>query len=92
MFLSLLLVACGTPAATTGTADAATVLAAADAHDGNVDHVVSECTGCGLAMPGNAAHSVKHEGYELHFCGDSCKAGFEKDPVAGVAGLEESVK
>ena len=92
MILSLFLVACGTPAATTGDANAAPVLAAADAHDGTVDHVVSECTGCGLGMPGKAEHSVKHEGYELHFCGESCKGNFEKDPKAGVANLEAAVK
>jgi YHS domain-containing protein len=70
----------------------AAVLAAADAHDGTVDHVVSECTGCGLAMAGDAANSVTHEGYELHFCSESCKSNFEADIPAGIARLEGAVK
>jgi hypothetical protein len=84
----LLLAACGAPA---GEAQAS-VLASADAHDGSVDHVVHECTGCGLGMPGDAAHAVKHAGYELHFCSDGCKKGFEADPAAGVARLGEVLK
>lgn len=83
MVLSLLLAACGTPAP----ADAATILAAADAHDGAVDHVVHECTGCGLGMPGDPAHTAKHEGYDLQFCSETCQAGFEADPAKGVAQL-----
>ena len=82
----LILLACGTPAVAP-----TDVLAAADAHDGTVDKVVSECTGCGLGMAGDAAHSVTHEGYELHFCSDSCKSGFEADPVAGLKNLEQAV-
>ena len=72
--------------------DAAEVLAAADAHDGAVDHVVGECGGCMLGMAGDPAHVVTHEGYELHFCSEGCKAGFEADPAAGVARLAEAVK
>jgi YHS domain-containing protein len=83
---------CAGSLAPTGTASAAPVLAAADAHDGATDHVVHECTGCGLGMPGDAAHAVKHEGYELHFCSETCKANFEKDPAAGLARLEGAVK
>ncbi len=84
----LILLACGTPAPAPAPAE---VLAAADAHDGTVDKVVSECTGCGLGMPGDAAHSVTHEGYELHFCSGSCKSGFEADPAAGMKKLEIAV-
>ena len=83
----LLLAACSsTPAMSP-----ADILAAADAHDGTVDKVVSECTGCGLGMPGDPAHSVTYEGYELHFCSDSCKSTFEADPVAGIERLEGAV-
>lgn len=82
-----LLLACGSPEMSTEE-----VLAAADAHDGTEDHVVSECTGCGLGMAGDPAHAVQHEGYELHFCSDSCKAGFEADPAAGLKHLEGVVK
>lgn len=90
MLVSLmLLAACGAPAPEAG---AASVLAAADAHDGTVDHVVHECGGCGLAMPGDAAHAVKHEGYELHFCSEGCKEGFESDPAAGLAKIGQVVK
>jgi hypothetical protein len=70
----------------------AEVLKAADAHDGAVDHVVGDCGGCMLGMPGDPAHAVTHEGYELHFCSESCKASFEADPAAGVSRLAEVVE
>jgi hypothetical protein len=53
------------------------VLAAADAHDGTVDHVVSDCASCGLGMPGDAAHAVRVGEYQVHMCSDSCKTLFE---------------
>lgn len=83
----MLLLGCGAPAPSH-----ADVLAAADAHDGATDHVVSECAGCMLGMAGDPAHAVTHDGYTLHFCSDTCKATFEKDPAAGVARLEGAVK
>ena len=67
-------------------------MAKADAHDGTADHVVGECSGCGLGMPGDPNHAATHEGYTLHFCSDSCKSAFERDPAAGVARLAEVVK
>ncbi len=85
--LWLLLAACGSNPAMTP----ADVLAAADAHDGTVDHVVSECAGCGLGMAGDPAHAVTHEGYELHFCSDSCKSTFEADPAGGIEHLQSAV-
>jgi YHS domain-containing protein len=84
------LFACG--AGAPATPAAAEVLAAADQHDGAADHVVSECTGCSLGMPGDAAHAATHEGYTLHFCSDSCKSAFEADPAAGVSRLAAVVK
>lgn len=90
MSVLMFLLACGggAPAAS---ADPAAILAAADAHDGTVDHVVGECGGCMLGMPGDPAHAVEHAGYELHFCSESCKASFEADPAAGVSRLGEVV-
>lgn len=86
------LFACGsTPTPPSDPATSAAVLAAADAHDGTTDHVVSECSGCSLGMAGDPAHSATHEGYTLHFCSDSCKAGFEADPAAALGRLESVV-
>lgn len=84
------LVACGTTTPTQ--TSEASVLAAADAADGTVDKTVSECTSCGLGMPGNDAYTVEHDGYELHFCSETCKANFEQDPEAGMKKLETAVK
>ncbi len=87
------LLACGssteTPNPAGGTAE---VLAEADAHDGVLDKTVSDCSGCGLGMPGDPAHAVEHEGYELHFCSETCKSNFESDPAAGVERIEAAVK
>ncbi len=88
VWMALALAACGGTATTEGEAtpsDAAyvltdaheAVLAAADAHDGTVDHVVSECASCGLGMPGDAAHAVTVGEYQVHMCSDSCKTMFE---------------
>jgi hypothetical protein len=90
VWLSLALAACGgtatAPTEVETTAAAApyvltdvheAVLAAADAHDGTVDHVVSECASCGLGMPGDSAHAVSVGEYQVHLCSDSCKTMFE---------------
>ncbi len=98
MLALALLLACGspepatpaTPAASTGD-DVASVLAKADAHDGTVDKVVSECGGCGLGMQGDPAHAARHAGYELHFCAEGCLQRFEADPEAGVQSLASAV-
>jgi hypothetical protein len=85
----LALAACGGTATTPEVVEAApdapyvltdaheSVLAAADAHDGTVDHVVSECATCGLGMPGDSAHAVTVGDYQVHLCSDSCKTMFE---------------
>lgn len=90
-----LTVACGgssepAPTAAEPALDRAAALAAADAHDGTVDHVVSECAVCGLAMPGDPAHAVSVEGYEVHLCSASCQTEFEShtdDTLRRVNGL-----
>ena len=92
MIVLALLFACGTatepaPAPT----PAADVLAAADAHDGAVDHVVHECASCSLGMDGDAAHASQHGGYTLHFCSASCKDRFEADPESAIDRLAKAV-
>jgi len=85
--------ACGTaPTSSSTQSAAAAVLEKADAVDGTVDKTVSKCTGCGLGMPGDAAHSVEHEGYEMHFCSETCKSNFESDPEAGIKKLGSVVE
>lgn len=101
MNLILALLACGSgapqppatanPAATVeapAARSAQEILAAADAHDGTADKVVSECGGCMLGMEGDPAHAVEHEGYTLHFCSESCADGFKADPAKGVERLD----
>lgn len=72
-------------------AEATNALQQADAMDGTEDKVVHKCAGCSLGMDGSAEHAVTVDGYELHFCSDSCKADFEKDPEAGKKRLEAAV-
>ena len=57
-------------------------LASADASDGTVDHVVTNCAGCGLGMSGDSSHSTQIGEYELHLCSGSCLDSFVSDPVA----------
>ena len=68
--------------------DAAAVLAKADLADGTEDKVVSKCARCALGMAGDPQRASTHEGYELHFCSDSCKTGFEEDPDATLSRLD----
>ena len=58
--------------------------------DGTEDHVVSQCPGCSLAMAGNAEHALEVEGYELHFCSDSCKGKFAENSEANLMALDVS--
>jgi len=62
-------------------------LALADASDGVVDHVVSRCPGCGLAMEGSQEQAVQWGGYEIRFCSAGCKESFEADPEAMLLAL-----
>ena len=68
--------------------DGLRVLAKADAHDGTVDHVVSECAVCGLAMPGSPDHALTVEGYEVHLCSDTCRDHMERHTAEVVANLD----
>ncbi len=61
-------------------------LAKADAQDGTVDKVVSNCAGCQLSMAGEARFSAKIGGYTLHLC-DSCE-----DKVDNPAPIIEELK
>ena len=93
MLLPFVLVACGSgekassnasaeKAPVSAVADAAKVteaLKVADAADGTEDKIAQKCAGCALAMDGDAANTIKVDGYELHMCAASCKSHFEKD-------------
>ena len=82
MLLPFVLVACGSAekassnasaqkAAVSAVADPAKVAEAlkiADAADGTEDKIAQKCAGCALAMDGNAANTIKVDGYELHVC------------------------
>jgi hypothetical protein len=59
--------------------DKAAALAKADLADGTEDKVIQKCAGCSLAMDGDAAHSIDHEGYSLHMCSIECKTNVEAD-------------
>ncbi len=63
------------------------VCAAADAADGNTDHVVARCAVCGLGMDGVAEHAATFEGYTLYFCSAECRESFEANPKAILARL-----
>jgi hypothetical protein len=65
-------------------------LVAADRADGVEDHVVSECTPCGLHMHGSAEHSVTAEGYTFHLCSEACRKTMAADPKAAIARLPPS--
>jgi len=54
-------------------------LKTADAADGKEDKVATKCSGCALAMDGDAAHTVTVDGYALHLCSAMCKENFSKD-------------
>lgn len=96
-FLLVLLVACGggapsepeaEPAAEPAPSiDRAAILAAADAHDGVVDHVVSECSVCGLAMSGDPEHALTSGDYVLHMCSSTCQSHMEAHEEEVIANL-----
>ena len=70
------------------TEEARAKLAQADAADGQVDHVVSKCVTCGLAMKGKVAYAATVEGYTFHLCSADCKRFFEKDPAKMLLALK----
>lgn len=90
MWFVALVVACGGGAAAEAPSSDK-ILAAADAHDGASDKVVSECAICDLGMAGDAAHAATHEGYTLHFCSADHAQSFQKDPAAVVTRLASVV-
>jgi len=63
------------------------ILASADGVDGEQDHVVANCPGCGLAMEGSADHAVHVGDYALHFCSDSCSDNFTGDLESSLVAL-----
>jgi len=48
-------------------------LAKADAVDGQVDHVVANCSGCKLKMAGSENYTMMVGDYTLRFCSATCK-------------------
>jgi hypothetical protein len=75
----------GAPSAAQAQIDA--ILARADQVDGTADHVVSQCPGCQLHMPGTEAHAIQAGEYALHFCSEDCKSRFGKDLDKSVLAL-----
>ena len=67
----------------------ATLLARADLADETEDHVVEQCAGCGLAMPGSPDHTLQVQDYEMHFCSDDCYGHFADDPDEAILALGE---
>ncbi|QEG23156.1 hypothetical protein [Mariniblastus fucicola] len=60
-------------------------LALADEVDGKADKVIENCYTCALGMKGKPEIATKVEGYELHFCGQSCCDYLEKDAEKVIA-------
>ena len=58
-----------------------------DAADGVEDKVATKCSGCALAMDGDAANAVDVDGYSLHLCSSMCKENFTKDIPANLKQL-----
>ena len=77
------------PEAAAFTPDDATlkILADADAADGAVDHVVSQCASCQLHMAGDPARASKVGDYEVHLCSAACKDRFDGDPKGVLAAI-----
>jgi hypothetical protein len=65
-----------------------TILAEADAKDGQDDKTVSLCASCALMMAGSPEHSLKVGEYTMCFCKDSCKEEFGKDIPQHVLAME----
>lgn len=66
----------------------AALLAKADAVDGMQDHVVSQCSGCKLAMAGDPNHAMDVGEYSLQFCSAACKDNFAQGGEAAILALE----
>lgn len=62
-------------------------LKTADAADGTEDKVAHKCSGCSLAMDGDAANTINVDGYDLYMCSAGCKSHFEKDLAGNLSTL-----
>ncbi len=80
------------PAESSLSASQEATLRRADAHDGLEDHVISECSECGLAMEGDREFRSEVGDYEIHFCGSGCKERFDADPGAGMEAMQASLE
>ncbi|XZE43030.1 hypothetical protein SH467x_002574 [Pirellulaceae bacterium SH467] len=63
----------------------ASLLAKADALDGQVDKVVHRCYVCNLGMDGKEKLAVKHAGYTAHLCSEGCKQEFASNADSIIA-------
>jgi hypothetical protein len=64
------------------------LLAKADALDGQVDKVVTKCASCLLSMDGKPEHSLKAMGYTMHFCTEDCAQKFGKDLTQSILAMK----
>jgi len=64
-----------------------TLLAKADALDGQTDKVVSKCASCSLNMDGKPEHSLKAMDYTMHFCTKGCAQKFGKDLTTSILAM-----
>jgi hypothetical protein len=71
-------------AAEAGETTVAAVLVRADKVDGTQDKVISKCPACALSMDGSPDHTLKAEGYTLHFCSADCKDAFASDMTKSI--------
>jgi len=60
----------------------------ADAVDGSADHVVQKCANCALMMDGKSEFAAELVGFEMHFCSDECKDGFQQNVEEKLVALE----
>ena len=56
------------------------ILKKADAADGEIDHTVSKCATCMLAMTGLPGYTFVCGEYILHFCSQQCMEHFSGQP------------
>lgn len=61
-------------------ADATAKMAAADAYDGQTDHVVAKCPACSLQMDGKPDFGIQLGDYKLQFCSNDCRKSYSRDP------------
>lgn len=80
------------PTVTQTGADTASLLAAADALDGNVDKVVYRCYVCNLGMNGKESLAVEHAGYTAHLCSEGCKQEFASNAESVIANTKIPAK